>query len=108
MELMVAVGILMVVLSSLLVSYVYCILLNESNNNLVIAANDAQYVLEQIKNLAYSQIAGYTVPQFNNLRDETVTLNHSIGAWIAQVDVNIAWNERQRQRNFQLSTRIAK
>jgi len=107
-ELMIATGILVVVLSGLLLTFISCILLNESNNNLVIAVNDAQYVLEQIKGLAYSEIGNYTVPQFNNLANETVTLTRSIGTRIAEVAVDVSWIERQRQRNFQLSTRIAR
>ena len=43
-ELMISVAILLIVISALFVTFVYCILMNESNNNLVKVVNDAQYV----------------------------------------------------------------
>ena len=107
-ELMLAVAILAVVIAALLSLAVSCLLLNESNNNLMKASNDAQYVLEQIKALAYSGISGYAPPAFNNLPDETIVLTRSVGSHIAEVTVNVGWQERQRQRSFQLTTRIAK
>lgn len=110
LELIVAVAIFLIVISGLLITFVYCIILNESNNNLVKAVNDAQYVLEQIKALAYDQIVTYTCPTFNNLNDENIALDPppSIGTQIAEVTVNVSWTERQRARSFQLSTRIAR
>lgn len=113
LEVMVAAGILVIVISGLLFTLVNCLLLNESNNNMVIAANDAQYVLEQIKGLAYNNIANfiatYNPSTFINLQSETVSFpSYSIGATIAEVTVNVAWTERNRNRNFQLSTAIAK
>ena len=112
-EVMVATAILLIILSGLLLAFVYCILLNQSNNNLVIAANDAQYVLEEIKGLAYSGISNFinnfNPSQFSNLNNEIITFpNPNIGTAIAEVTVDVSWIERQRQRNFQLSTRIAK
>lgn len=111
-ELMLAAAILLIAISGLLVAFIGCILLNESNNNLVIAVDDAQYVLEQIRNSAYSEISNFinnfNPSQFSNLNNETITFpNPNIGARIAEVNVNVSWTERQGQRNFQLSTRIA-
>jgi prepilin-type N-terminal cleavage/methylation domain-containing protein len=48
-EVMMAVAILLVIVSGLLLTFVYCILLNQANSNLVIASNDAQYILEQVR-----------------------------------------------------------
>jgi general secretion pathway protein I len=107
LELMIAVAILLIAILSLLAAFINCILLNESNRNLVTATNDAQYVLEQIKSLAYSDIAAYTAPTFNNLTDELIALDRSIGSTIAEVTVDVSWTERQRNRSAQLSTRIA-
>lgn len=112
LELIVATGILLIVISGLLVTFVYCLLLNESNHNLVIAANDAQAVLEEIKGLAYDEIqghvAGFDPGKFSSLDSETVSFSgSSFGAGITEVAVNIAWVERQRAKNFALSTRIA-
>lgn len=71
------------------------------------AVNDAQYVLEQVKGLAYSDIESYTPPTFANLNNETIALTTSMGSLIGEVTVNVSWIERQRQRNFALTTRIA-
>lgn len=107
-ELMIAMAILLVAISGLLFVFINCILLNQSNNNMIVASNDAQYVLEQIKGLAYSSIGTYVAPTFTNLENETVTLTRSIGVDITEVTVNVSWTERQRQRNVSLSTRFAR
>lgn len=106
-ELMIAAAILLIAVLGLLAAFINCMLLNESNNNLVTAVNDAQYILEQLKGLSYSEIAAYTPPVLNNLSNETISLSRSIGTRIAEVTVGVSWTERQRSRNFQLSTRIA-
>jgi prepilin-type N-terminal cleavage/methylation domain-containing protein len=107
-ELMIALVILVVALGGLLLSLTYCILLDESNNNLVIAVNDARYTLEQIKGLDYDAIADYVPPTLSNLDDEAISLTRSIGAKIAEVTVDVSWTERARLRNVSLSTRIAR
>lgn len=110
-ELMLAVAILMVAITGLLATFVYCILLNQSNNNLVIATNDAQYVLEQIKGLAYtdtnSYIDNYDPHTFTNLNNEHAIPHRHEGTNIKEITVNITWDERQAQRNFSLTTKIA-
>lgn len=106
-ELMIATAILVVAIAGLLLLFIHCMFLNEANNNLVTAVNDAQYVLEQIKVLPYSSIAAYTPPSFNNLSQEAITISCSVGVSIAEVTVNVNWQERLKNRNFQLSTRIA-
>ena len=107
-EIMIAALILLIVLSGSISTIVYCGILNETNQNLTTAVNDAQFVLEQIKGLAYSEIATYIPPQFTNLNNQTITVNTSPGAKVSEVTVSVSWDERQRQRNFQLSTRIAR
>jgi prepilin-type N-terminal cleavage/methylation domain-containing protein len=110
LEFMTAIGILLLVISALFITFVSCILMNISNNNLVIAANDAQFVLEQIKGLAYEDILGnYTTPNFTNLGNESVTTTAEVVAsGIKEVNVNVTWTERQRSKNFSLSTRFAR
>lgn len=107
-ELMTAAAILVVVITGSLLTYINCMLLNDSSRNLVTAANDAQYVLEQIKALDYSSISAYTPPSFSNLSGETVTLTNSIGATLATVTVNVSWTENQTTKSFSLSTYFAK
>ena len=108
LEVVIGSGILIVVLTASMLAYVQCILLNDASNNLARAANDAQFILEQIKSLPYEDIAGYSAPAFNNLPEETVALARSVGAKMASVTVNLTWKERQINRNFSLSTYVSK
>jgi prepilin-type N-terminal cleavage/methylation domain-containing protein len=107
-ELMVAVAILAVALTGALLTYVNCMLLNESSRNMVIAACDAQHVLEELRALNYGSISGYTAPVFSNLNNETVTLTSTVGSSVATVNVDISWQERQVSKNLSISARIAK
>jgi Tfp pilus assembly protein PilV len=112
-ELMITFVILLVAILGLLALLMNCIFMNELNNNLVIGVNDAQYVLEQIKNLSYSQISSYVnnfnPSQFTNLNSEQVTFpTANIGANIAQITVRVSWQERSRNKYTELSTLIAK
>ena len=111
-ELMIAAAIILIAILGLFTAIINCILLNESNNNLVMAVNDAQYVLEQIKGLAYDNINDFITAfdplQFSDLYNQSITFpNTVIGTSIANITVEVNWDERQRQRNFTLSTRIA-
>jgi len=109
-ELILASAILAVAICGLLAAYVNSLLMNQSNSNLTRATNDAQYVLEQVKGLSYSGIDTYVPPVFTNLANETITLApapYESSPNIKQVTVNVNWIERQRNRTFSLTTRIA-
>ncbi len=109
-ELLLAAAILLIAISASLAAFVNCLLLNESNNNRVIAANDAQYVLEQIKGVDYDDIDIYAHPEFTNLSNETVSvsgLTTEIVSGLKEIGVTISWTERGKNRSFTLSTRIA-
>jgi hypothetical protein len=87
-------------------------LMNESNNNLVIAVNDAQYLLEQVKGLAYANINNSTLA---NLHNETVLYNGTITPGVTELEtnlkevtVNVTWTEKGRNRAFSLPTRVAR
>lgn len=107
-ELMVGMIILLVVISGCLMTYIYCVVLNDSSHNLVMAINDAQHVLEQMKSLAYGDISTYVAPAFSNLPSEAITLDRIIGASIATITVHVSWSERQRSRTFSMATYVAK
>ncbi len=110
LELMVAMAILLIAILGILGVFINSILLSEANTNLVMAVNDAQYVLEQIKGLSFQDIDSYEPPEFNNLNNEDIpkpTVNE-ITSRLKEVTVNVNWTQRNRNRNFQLSTRIAK
>ncbi|MFH0827323.1 MAG: prepilin-type N-terminal cleavage/methylation domain-containing protein [Candidatus Omnitrophota bacterium] len=107
-ELMVGVIILLFVISGCLMTYIHCVVLNDSSQNLAVAINDAQYVLEQMRSLAFGNIATYVAPVFSNLPSEAITLNRIIGASMATITVQVSWQERQRSRTFSITTYVAK
>jgi len=81
---------------------------------MVIAANDAQYVMEDIRSLPFSgldNIENYNWT-FVNLNNEAITAAKAncgqCSSILKQIDVTVSWNERQRQRSFQLSTLIVR
>jgi uncharacterized protein YjbI with pentapeptide repeats len=109
---MFSIAIFVIAMIGLLFTFSNCILLNESNNRLVLAANDAQNALEQVKGLDYANmttfIANFNQSQFANLNNEQVAFTEAdIGTRIANITVNVNWTERQRNRGFALSTHIA-
>jgi len=111
-ELMIASAIMLIAILGLFTAIINCIFLNESNNHLVMAVNDAQYVLEQIKGLAYDNIndfiTAFDQSQFRDLNNQSITFpNTVIGTSIANITVKVNWDERQGNGNFSLSTRIA-
>ncbi|TRZ96159.1 type II secretion system protein [bacterium] len=110
LELMVSTAILLVALVGLLSTFVYSLLINETSHNFVVAANDAQYVLEQIESLpTFDLIDTYSPPQFDNLENETVAnpIVTLIRSGLKEVTVNVSWTEKGRAKTFSLSTRFA-
>jgi hypothetical protein len=105
---MVAVAITLLVITGSVLSFVQLMFLADSSVNLTIAANDAQYILEQLKGIAYEAISSYSVPDLDNLIGEDITLSRSVGANLATLTVNISWLEKNQTKNFSLSTCIAK
>jgi type II secretory pathway pseudopilin PulG len=108
LELMIAIGLIVFAIAGIFSSFVYAILLNETTANSVKAANDAQYVLEEMKSTAFGSLAAYTPPALNTLAAENITVSKTIWPRIAEVTVNVTWTERNRNRSFALKTRIAK
>ena len=116
-EVMITVVILLIVLGSLLFTFVQCMFLNEQNSNLATATNDAQYVLEEMKG-AFADIITYDPPDFTHLVNETVAIECDTPtldcadlnplADLVHVVVSVSWTERQRNRSAQLSTDIAR
>lgn len=111
LELMITSAILLIAIAGLLSVYVNALLLDETNRETVIAANDAQYVLEQVKGTAFADIEDYHSPALNNLQNENIpdpTVN-SIGSngRVKEVRVTVNWTgKRGRARSFSLTTRI--
>lgn len=111
-ELMFGISILLIVIIVSLGAFINSMLLNESSRNLTIAAQDAQYVLEQIKGQTFANIstfiAGYPSGQFSNLPNESVTFPlTSFSANLATITIQVTWDERNTTRNFSLTSRFA-
>lgn len=108
-ELLISLTILALVISGILQLLIVCLLANTTNNNLVIASNDAQYVLETIKGLPYGDVASCSFPSFsfNNLIDENVATACTGENRMTKVTVTVTWKDRNVQKSFALSTRIA-
>lgn len=125
-ELMIAAAILAFVLSGLLLIFINCFFLNDANRNLSVATSHAEFVLEQIKNMSYtnftavsaninaftwnwhaSQINSSIGPEALNNESISVTCSN-VSASLLSVVVNVTWQDRrQRPRNITLETRIA-
>ncbi len=105
MELMVAVAILALVLAGLLMTYVSCILLNQTNINLTKASTEAQLILEELEGRSYAEIQSETIGVLDNLEDGTAEIVvDDTKAARKEVVVEVSWIERNRDRNFKLFT----
>lgn len=111
-ELMFGVFVLIIGLAGVQQGLISCLFLNVQNSHLTVAANDAQYVMEQIKSLDYDTCIAtnfsqgcYTFPVFYNLPHETVVCtNVPSGANRRQITITIRWMERERHREYSLAT----
>ena len=107
MELMIAVAILVISITALLASFINSYLLNQANNSMAIAANDAQYVLEKLKNMTYDEITSYTDSDFSNLPDESIDVTVTENGNVKEVIADVSWTDRGIQKNFNITTRFA-
>ena len=93
-------------------SLIELMFLNESSRNIVTAANDAQYALEQIKAQSFSNIpayiSNYSPAQFTNLPNENITFpGPAYTATLDTITAQITWNERNAARTLAITTRCA-
>jgi len=112
MELMVAVGILAVAITGLLAAFINVSLLSQANRNKIIAINDAQYVLEMVKNNPdYRDPGNYDVSNLTNqnLNNELISVTVSLPSDnLKSVVANVTWTDQRRQTsNFTLTTQFA-
>jgi Tfp pilus assembly protein PilV len=108
LELMITAGILVVAVTGLLAAFINASFLSQANHNKVIAVNDAQYVLEKLKNLDYDSLVSYTDGNFSNLNAESIIVTVTVpSANLKNVVANVTWTEGQRQRSFALTTQFA-
>ncbi|MDD5347246.1 MAG: type II secretion system protein [Candidatus Omnitrophica bacterium] len=107
LELMVVAGILVVAITALLSSFIHSFILNTANVNKAMAASDAQYVLEKLKNVTYADLASYTDTNFTNLDDEAIAVAVTGSGQSKSVVANVTWTEQGRQRHLELSTLVS-
>lgn len=116
-EVLLATAILAFSLSALLAAFIGCMLLNEANRNLSIAASHAQYVAEEIKDTDFSSVSsGITNGAWDwdssDITDRNLTAlkNESIATEAAGTDplkvtVTVSWQDRPgRDRQMVLET----
>ena len=119
-ELLLAVAIIVVVLCALLLTLVTCFLLDEANRNRSIAMTHAQFVLEDIRDAAFTTVRdsgdtqwdwGTTTIESNGLTsldNESVDVEVS-GTELLDVTVTVNWQDRgQRDRSVTVETKIVK
>ena len=118
LELMIGAAVLIVALVGLIAAYTGCFSLNESARNLTIAINDAQCVIEEIRDR--NLISNITQEDWTNwaqtdppdgggcnaLGDELILVNYpsGINADPLEIVVMVTWTDRGRPRNTQLVT----
>ncbi|MFA5356563.1 MAG: prepilin-type N-terminal cleavage/methylation domain-containing protein [Candidatus Omnitrophota bacterium] len=121
-ELLLASAILVFVLAGLLLLFVKCLVLNESNRNLSVALSHAQYIMENIRDADFAQLESdigggtwdLTAGQIQTTPHNLPVLNNeTINTAVTQsgdplgVEVLVRWDDRgQRQRSVDLETLI--
>lgn len=116
-EIILTAAILAFALASLLALFVSCMLLNDASRNLTQAAGHAQFVMEDIKDTAFSNIAAkinngdwdwdnsaITGHGLSGLRNESIDTQVS-GSGPLDVSVAVSWQDRSgRSRQMELET----
>jgi len=118
-ELMVAAGILAFLLSGMLLVFVNCIFLNQSNRNLTIALSHSQFAMEEVKSASSLSVilasyptgtcwssANLTAKGLAPIDNESVCFSVS-GTTLLDVVVTTSWKDRGvRDRSVSLETLI--
>ena len=119
-ELMIAIFILVIGIGSLIAVFVNCLWLNEQARNLTVATSHAEYVLEEIRDIGFSEIAGKdedwwsawvanTVEnaELNTLPQENISVSVSDPDLDPlTITVTVGWVERNRNRTESLTTEV--
>lgn len=112
-ETLISVAILLIVIVAAILAITTSTFLIEASRNLATASGDAQYALEQIKALSFDDIpayiAAYPSDYFSNLPQESVSFPGPVyTANLATITVRVSWEERNAQKEFSITTRMAK
>jgi prepilin-type N-terminal cleavage/methylation domain-containing protein len=110
-ELLLAAAILAFVLSSLLLVFINCIILNESSRNLTVAVSHAEFALEEIKHQDFSSIASSTWDTSTIVSKGLIPLNSeslvitATGMSPKNINATVNWRDRAvRNRSATLKT----
>ena len=120
-ELLLATAILAVTLSLILLSYISCVFLNQTNRERTKAISHAQFVMEEIKTTTFDDISSYinngdfdwntaTIETrgLDALNNETIDTSVN-GAGLLDINIIISWTgSRQIDRQVSLQTLIAR
>lgn len=121
LELMIGVAVLIIALVGLIAAYIGCFSLNENARNLTIAVNDAQCVMEEIRDINiptniiaqdWTSWAATDPPSgggCNRLDNETIIVTYpsGTGAIPLEILVTVNWTERGRQKSTRLATLLS-
>jgi Tfp pilus assembly protein PilV len=109
MELMITAAILIIAITGLLAAFISAAMLSQANHNKVIAVNDAQYVLEKLRDMTYNDLSSHTETDFTNLNldNELMNVVVSEASGVKTLIVNVTWTERQKTESFSITTQIA-
>ena len=119
LEIVLAAGILGIVLSAMLAFFVNSLALNESSRTLTVAVSHAQYIMEDIRNAAFSTLPGHidggiwnwdaekiSAAGLEPLPAEQITTTR-VGTELLTVTVTVLWGDRSgRSRSFVLMTHV--
>ena len=112
-ELLLAAAILAFALSTLLLVFINCVILNESSRNLTVAVSHADFALEEIKNQDFSSITGSTWDTSTIVSKGLIPLNSEslvitvtgTGTNPKNINVTLNWRDRAvRNRSVTLET----
>ncbi|MFH1678503.1 MAG: hypothetical protein ABH914_02660 [Candidatus Omnitrophota bacterium] len=124
-ELLLAAGILVFVLCGLMVLFINCIFLNDANRNLTLATSHAQYILEEIRDSAFTgleaaidtggnwdwsgaNIEAHDLALLPNESIDTSVFPSGSPLGVLGVSVTVVWQDRGvRPRSIELQTLIA-
>lgn len=112
-ETLFSVSILLIVIVAAILTITSATALISASRNLVTASGDAQYALEQIKTLSFddipAHIASYPANQFSNLSEENISFPNPVYTTnLDTITVLITWEEKNAERQFSVTTRLAR
>lgn len=121
LELMIGVVVLVIALVGLIAAYIGCFTLNNSARNLTIAINDAQCVIEEIRDVNipanivtedWTAWAANDPPAgggCNRLDNEAIAVTYPSGteAMPLEILVTVTWTEKNRQRSTRAATLLS-